>query len=112
MKEKTKHTAGPWESARMLHSPKDKDRRCGFVINGPDKGQDLPLRVCDLRAPAGFDGFAVVRANAALIAAAPDMLAALRSILAALSQPATFPADLALCRMNAREAIAKAEGNG
>jgi hypothetical protein len=50
--------------------------------------------------------------HAALVAAAPDMLAALRSILAALSQPAVFPADLDLSRMNAREAIAKAEGNG
>lgn len=73
----TKHTPGPWTAERMLNPPRAKDRRCGFVVNGPDTGEPLPVRVCDMRAPAGMDGFSQVQANARLIAAAPELLAAL-----------------------------------
>jgi hypothetical protein len=76
-----KHTPGPWVAARMLLSPSAKDRRCGWVVNGPDADADsLPVRICDLRAPYGVGGFAEGEANAHLIAAAPTMLEALRDI--------------------------------
>lgn len=75
------HTPGPWEYGRMLVSPKAKDRRCGFVVNGPDTPDDLPTRICDLRVPQGFSGFAEGEANARLIAAAPEMLDCLVSLL-------------------------------
>lgn len=39
----------------------------------------------------------------------PDMLAALRAILAALSQNKTYPADIELARINARWAIKRAQ---
>ncbi len=70
----SKHTPGPWEQSRMLLSPKAKDRRCGFVVNGPDKPDDLPTRICDLRVPQGVSGFEEGEANAKLIAAAPELL--------------------------------------
>ena len=70
------HTPGPWTHLRMKLGPKQKDRRCGFVINGPDTSEPLPVRVCDLRVPAGSGGFGEGKANARLIAAAPELLVA------------------------------------
>jgi len=65
----------------MLVPPKDKDRRCGFVVNGPVPGNpdDLPTRICDLRVPRGILGFSEGEANAKLIAAAPELLELVRS---------------------------------
>lgn len=60
----------------MLLPPSEKDRRCGFVVNGPDNPNGFAVRVCDLRVPAGVDGFAEGEANARLIAAAPELLEA------------------------------------
>ena len=51
-------------------------------------------------------------ANAKLIAAAPDMLAACKGALAALSQNATFPADIACAKNYLEMAINKALGRG
>lgn len=48
-------------------------------------------------------------ANGRLIAVSPKMLAALKGILAALTQPATYPADLEYVRQIASAAIAKVE---
>ena len=97
----------------MILGSREKDRRSGFVVNGPDKGGELPVRICDMRAPAGFDGFGVAQANAALIAAGPDMLAALKFCLSALVNMTT--ADFSRgadkpARDMAAAAIAKAEG--
>jgi hypothetical protein len=71
------HTPGPWNAERMLLTKASKDRRSGFVVNGPlpDDALELPVRVCDLRVPAGMGGFAEGEANARLIAAAPELLA-------------------------------------
>lgn len=79
-----KHTPGPWTADRMLIPPRAKDRRCGFVVNGPDDNGDPPfaIRICDLRVPRGIDGFAEGQANASLIAAAPDLLEACRQLIA------------------------------
>lgn len=76
----TKHTPGPWHAHRMRLGPRAKDRRCGFVVNGPD-AEPLPTRVCDLRVPAGVDGFAEGQANARLIAASPELLQSLTAIV-------------------------------
>jgi hypothetical protein len=75
----TEHTPGPWEFSKMLLPSKVKDRRCGFVVNGPEShrlkwGEELPTRVCDLRTPRGFNGYSEGEANARLIAAAPELL--------------------------------------
>jgi hypothetical protein len=103
---KMKHTPGPWTYLRMKLGPKQKDRRCGFVINGPDTGNPLPVRVCDLRVPAGIDGFGEGEANARLIAAAPELLAALQAV-AAVTGEAILCDQFASA---ARDAIAKAQG--
>lgn len=50
--------------------------------------------------------------DAALIAAAPELLEALKGVVAALSQPKTFPADIEAAKAFAIRAITKAEGRG
>lgn len=100
----TKHTPGPWEHARMRLGAQQKDRRCGFVVNGPDDDgtPSLPVRICDLRVPAGVEGFSEGEANARLIAAAPELLA----VCEWLMDYAPTGADAARCRA----VIAKAHG--
>jgi hypothetical protein len=115
----SKHTPGPWNYDRMLLSPNTKDRRCGFVINGPDvQEDDLPTRICDLRVPRGVSGFAEGEANARLIAAAPELLSALEA-LAKIGEGGTIQINetgkptwnaLDAVKEIARAAIAKAAG--
>ena len=69
------HTKGKWTASRMLLAATEKDRRSGFVVNGPD-ADPLPVRICDIRTSPEMP-FAEARANASLIASAPDMLEAL-----------------------------------
>jgi hypothetical protein len=96
----TTHTPGPWIAKRMLLAKSSKDRRSGFVVNGPDVtvGPDcdeplqLPVRVCDLRVPAGMGGFAEGEANARLIAAAPELLDLLARALPFVEDAETDPA--------------------
>jgi hypothetical protein len=79
-----------------------KDRRSGFIVNGPD-ANPLPVRICDIRCTPESP-FAVSEANARLIAAAPELLAALKLIYAnAGESPEWIRARLA-------PAISKAEG--
>ena len=108
---KTPHTPGPWTAERMFNPPKAKDRTCGFVVNGPENGEPLPDRICDLRVPAGMR-FSEYKTNAALIAAAPDLLNALRELELCTRQfiagdLVTMPAALLPA---CRELIAKAGG--
>lgn len=49
-------------------------------------------------------------ADCKLIAASPDLLAACKAALAALSQPMTYPADIAAAKKWLADAAAKAEG--
>jgi hypothetical protein len=76
---RTSYTPGPWKHEKMRLPPKEKDRRCGFVVNGPDDGSaSLPIRICDMRIPDGLAGFEEGEANARLISSAPELLEALR----------------------------------
>jgi hypothetical protein len=112
MNANAKHTPGPWTAHRMLITPKAKDRRCGFVVNGPDdKPDDLPTRICDLRVPAGMDGFREGESNARLIATAPALLSALHACLGDLADIVRAEGgDESPAMIQARAAIAQAEG--
>lgn len=103
----TTHTPGPWQYGRMLVSPKAKDRRCGFVVNGPDKPDDMPTRICDLRVPQGFSGFAEGEANAQAIAATPELMEACE-LIAALPLENFSGCTVGEAIRAARAAIAKA----
>ena len=111
-----KHTPGPWYFGRMRITPRDKDRRCGFVVNGPER-DGLDLRICDLRVHQGVSGYGESEADARLIAAAPELLAALRGALRELVTPKGLP-EVGKGRTtaqqaaldDARAAIAKAGG--
>jgi len=110
------HTKGPWEHSRMRLGAHEKDRRSGFVVNGPDtNAEDLPIRVCDLRVPCGSGGFNEGKANARLIAAAPELLEAMKNALGDLSHiPAECVPDatdrerLITAASGLRAAVAKA----
>jgi len=75
---KTKHTLGKWEAEKMLIPYTEKDHRCGIVINSTKTVGEFPTRICDMRCDQE-KGFVEMRANAALIAAAPELLEALES---------------------------------
>lgn len=76
----SKHTPGPWKADRMFNPPKAKNRTSGFIVNGPETGELLPDRICDMRVPPGLR-FREFEANARLIAAAPELLEALIACL-------------------------------
>jgi hypothetical protein len=104
----SKHTPGPWgvgSAPRSAHTNKDK---CLYI-----HGADPYAMVCEL----GSEKHPEHQANARLIAAAPDLLAALRDVLRYCVTSSGLP-DLGKGRtpeqqaaMNqARAAIEKAEG--
>ena len=109
---KTKHTTTPWGYSRMLLTNSTKDRRSGFVVNGPDNGEDIPIRICDLRVPCGLSGFAEGEANARLIASAPAMLDTLRKIAAYIPCDTDYYKHCGALQTAARAAIAAATGKG
>jgi len=94
-----KHTPGPWVAASSPSSV------VGWPICGK-MGRIIGDVAC-LHARPGTDAYAEVEANAHLIAAAPDLLAALkRCVVLAAAHPGGDDPNVA--RANA--AIAKAEG--
>lgn len=103
----SKHTPGPWTAERMFIPSGEKDRRSGFVVNGPDIGS-LLVRICDIRCSPEVP-FEVAEQNARLIAAAPDLLSAARKVAHIMRTGAT-PADARLVEQQLLAAIAKAEG--
>lgn len=107
------HTPGPWSYDRMYIPPSQKDRRSGFVVNGPlpEDALEFPVRICDLRAPRGMDGFAEGAANARLIAAAPELLELCRRTLQLLSDPTTDDFDELAFATDLEAVIAKATGH-
>ena len=91
----TQHTPGPWEASEA----KDPANR---IIVGPNP--HFPGKRMTLADVFGFTGAESAEANARIIAAAPDLLEALRSILPLAVH--TSPEDVAVHA--ARAAIAKA----
>ena len=88
-----KHTPGPW-----IHTEDDDNYHavtagCGYHVNSDDDGFEI----------AGC----ISKANAHLIAAAPDLLEALEYCLDCLGDEFALPAD---CQSNARAAIDRARG--
>jgi len=92
MKTETKHTPGPWH----LHDMEQ------FTICGPNY-----KAVAETKTRRSDDE---CRANARLIAAAPELLEACKAVIAALSQNKTFPADIDAAKKWLNDAITKAEG--
>jgi len=86
----TKHTPGPWVALG------DHYDECVRVFNGDNN------QICVFRYGADPDRRVTAMATARLIAAAPDLLAALKRV----SGSSVTPDDI----NSARDAIAKAEG--
>lgn len=90
-----KHTPGPWtlEAGRNIVTQSGEF----YITYGQDRYKNPK-----------FKDFCELDANAHLIAAAPDMLNALRSIVFQVIQGKVLERDA--CITQAREAIVKAEG--
>ena len=104
------HTPGPWE----LWFSEDSDNRGAFVVRGGSKephGTDMVIAKRDIGTPNGDEG----EANARLIAAAPELLDALKALREfALNEDVSVECDdsceLGCIFCAAKAAIAKAEG--
>lgn len=92
------HTPGPW-------------RIGGAAIFGPKTDAPSPATIVSILGRAAGD-VAAMRANARLIAAAPDMLAALQSLVWAVSGIEYVETEYAEQVAQAHAAIAKALGEG
>jgi hypothetical protein len=95
----TQHTPGPWrvgDAAHTIFGPKQSDG-------------SLAVTIASVAGNARMEDY---RANARLIAAAPDLLAALKDITAKLASYEKFPDGSGNTATfdKARAAIAKAEG--
>ena len=109
----SKHTPGPWHQSDSTHTTK------GHAVCA---GERVIARVVGLGYPVGTGWSPQFDADARLIAAAPELLAALQAINAALTQPVQFSGSDATGTCNilrgdcqvaasiARAAIAKATG--
>jgi hypothetical protein len=99
--EKTKHTPGPWEIEEREHSRRQVIRtKQGVITELINYGHAGGINaVCFIEE---------LRANARLIAAAPDLLEACRAIAALMDGQGRR--NLPLVSGMARAAIAKAEG--
>ena len=103
---KDTHTLGPWQIIKVYD---------GWIIEGRDTGHGLTICVSN----EGREGLSNRRpeneANARLIAAAPDMLTALREVEDFLDDRSDvddgIPNDAMRHLVEVRAAIAKAEGN-
>ena len=90
----TRHTQGPWEAKRINNSTGDTLYHCHIFVEPS---------ICGVWSPPGN---AEAEANTHLIAAAPDLLAALEDILAATNLRGS---DHTL-EAKAKAAITKAKG--
>lgn len=96
--DKAKHTPGPWQSCP--HPADDRERFSHWVCEENDPGHNIGICLCETRPDS--------EANACLIAAAPDMLAALQRAIwfdhpSEMEEPGGLFHDI-------RAAIAKATG--
>lgn len=96
------HTPGPW---KVLEHARGRGRTCVSTTN------ESPIQaiICDIDVKSVKTGEAMRLSNARLIAAAPDLLAALVEMLEASERPVNERWFLNV-RSHARAAIAKAEG--
>ena len=95
-----RHTPGPWTFDRSGDSRIVADRLCvALVTRGVDDPQPF-----DLEGPT-------YQANARLIAAAPDLLAAGKALLAWYERADTTQDDVASVIVRLGDAVAKAEGH-
>jgi hypothetical protein len=96
----TQHTPSPWATSKGAY---------GALHVGPAKLDHPGREAAQYAAERGRDLLAQRAADAALIAAAPDMLAALQAI-AATSTEEDAETALGSIQMICRETIAKAKG--
>jgi hypothetical protein len=99
----TQQTRGPW---KVLENGRGNGRICVTTANGAP----VHAVICEIDIKSVGTDYLKRLANAQLIAAAPDLLAALEVCAELL---ATIPNDTAcaVAASHARAAIAKAEGN-
>jgi hypothetical protein len=113
MKTETKHTQGPW---KVLENGKEMGKHCVSTTS------DAPVQavICEINTKSIGTNDAIRLANARLISAAPELLAALREIESKLTAllcdrvlDSTLPEFFQVrdARNSARAAIVKAEGN-
>jgi hypothetical protein len=99
----TKHTPGPWVCGIDSDVTIDGDDVQSWIAIGPECAAGVALAIAD------YDRFDdELWANAHLIAAAPDLLAALRDCLAFLDADCAHMPSANPERATARAAIAKA----
>ena len=96
-----KHTQGPWRL--------ETDYPKGFLIlkDEPHPSHDPVWTVANVNACMGAES----KSNARLIAAAPELLAALKAMLSMFRDHEQYDDDSAQVIAEARAAISKAEGN-
>ena len=97
----TQHTPGPWVTSKGAY---------GALHVGPATLDHPGREVAQYAAERGRDLLAQREADAALIAAAPDMLAALQDIMAESSRDDDDHDVIATIQGICRAAIAKAKG--
>ena len=97
----TQHTPGPWKAETFVVMGAEDHPKSGYTIKAGDDA------IADLYHGCGWTK-AEVKANARLIAAAPELLAALEAVLSQID-PKDTPVGLGNI-LNARAAIAKAKG--
>ena len=97
----SKHTSGPW----VVHPP--------GTISHPNTAAVSPLGAFDWVCSMQLSNCPNWRADAALIAAAPDLLEACKKMLAEIDDaPEKFPSTVcSVADEEMRAAVAKAEGN-
>lgn len=107
MKE-AKHTPGPWEVSKGYDGSISVSATRPYRINNISAGTPV---ICDVYQHLEFDSFSG-EANARLIAAAPELLDALRGLLALEEENLRGYDDIDVCTevQFARAAIAKATG--
>jgi dTDP-4-dehydrorhamnose reductase len=112
MEETMKHTPGPWEVTQRSAGEWGSAGQWGVAAHYLDRGgQRRRIAMCGSpRTYSNPELDAEDRANARLIAAAPDLLAALRAMVALDECEAHFEEAYERILPEARAAIAKATG--
>jgi len=114
MKNETKHTPGPWEvhKSRIIKNG-SKFSILHPLINGPDADPQYVGKLGGYHIVMGPQncepGYILNEADAALIAAAPELLAALEKVVD-VHDNGTFKGQMFAAMTQARASIAKAKG--